>query len=125
VELGLLMACGQRYREPMTLIEEARRMAPSLSRGTSFVYILQLQSGVFYVGCSNDAEARFAKHADRTACYTTAVNPPVAVLYIEIHPDFATAREREAQIKKWSRAKKEALMAGDISRLKALSRSRD
>ena len=123
--LRLLMACGQRYPEAMSLFDEARRMAPSLSRGISFVYILRLRSGAFYVGCSNDAETRFAEHAAGTACRTTAIDPPIAVLFIELRSDFAEARGREAQIKKWSRAKKEALVAGDLLRLKSLSQSRD
>ena len=99
-------------------------MAPSLSRGIPFVYILQLRSGAFYVGCSNDVDARFADHAAGTACRTTTIDPPVAVLWIEIHSDFAAARHREAQIKKWSRAKKSALIAGDLARLRELSRNR-
>jgi putative endonuclease len=119
------MACGQRYSQAMSILDEARRMAPSLSRGISFVYILRLHSGAFYVGCSNDAETRFAEHAEGRACRTTAIDAPIAVLFIELQTDFAMARRREAQIKKWSRAKKEALIAGDMDRLKALSRSRD
>jgi predicted GIY-YIG superfamily endonuclease len=31
---------------------------------------------------------------------------------------------REAQIKRWTRAKKEALVAGDINKLQELSKSR-
>ena len=99
-------------------------MAPSLSRGVAFVYILRLRSGALYVGCSIDAEERFAAHADGTACFTTKVDPPVIVLFIEIQSDFAVARQREAQIKKWSRAKKLALATGDLARLKSLSKSR-
>ena len=123
--LHLLMTCGQRYPEAMSLFDEARRMALSLSRGISFVYILRLHSGTLYIGCSNDAETRFADHAAGIACRTTAIDPPVAVLFIELQTDFAMARQREGQIKKWSRAKKEALIAGDLLRLKALSQSRD
>ncbi len=100
-------------------------MDPSLSRGISFVYILRLRSGAFYVGCSNDVETRFGEHTEGTACRTTTIDSPIAVLFIEIHADFAMARRREAQIKKWSRAKKEALIAGDMDRLKALSQSHD
>lgn len=98
-------------------------MAPSLSRGIPFVYILQLRSGAYYVGCSTDAETRFSEHTTGTACRTTVIDPPVAVAFIEIHPSFASARQRETQIKKWSRAKKQALIAGDVDQLKALSRS--
>ena len=109
----------------MSLIDEARRIVPSLSRGISFVYILRLRSGALYVGCSSDAEMRFAEHVAGTTCRTTAIDPPVSVLSVEIHTDFASARKKEAQIKKWSRAKKEALIAGDLHRLKSLSRSRE
>jgi putative endonuclease len=100
-------------------------MAPSLSRGSSIVYILRLRSGALYVGCSNDAETRFRDHAKGQACRTTKIDPPIEVLLIELHDDFAKARHRETQIKKWSRAKKEALIAGNVDQLKALSRSRD
>jgi len=44
---------------------------------------------------------------------------------VEIHSDFSAARRREAQIKKWSRARKEAFVADDLSRLRAFGRSRD
>ena len=100
-------------------------MAPSLSSGIALVYILRLRSGALDVGCSDHAEARFARHAKGTACRTTAIDPPLSVMWVEIHPDFSAARRREAQIQKWSRAKKEALVADDLSPLKALSRSRD
>jgi predicted GIY-YIG superfamily endonuclease len=109
----------------MSLVEEARRMAPSLPRGTSIVYMLRLRSGAIYVGCSDDVEVRFSAHASGTACRCTAQDPPVSVLFIEVQPDFGAARRREAQIKKWSREKKEALAVGDFSRLKLLSRSRE
>ena len=109
----------------MSLLEEARRMAPSLSRGKSFVYILQLRSGASYVGCTSDVESRLAEHEVGRACRTTASDPPVAVLFLEVQSDFASARRRETQIKKWSRAKKEALIRGDVDLLKSLSKSRE
>jgi len=100
-------------------------MAPSLSRGVSIVYVLQLRSGKLYVGSSKDAETRFRDHVAGDACHTTKVDPPIAVLYVGILADFIQARRRETQIKKWSRAKKEAPIIGDALRLKRLSRSRD
>ena len=100
-------------------------MAPSLSRGTPFVYILRLHSGGLYIGCSTDYEARLSEHQKRTGCRTTKLDPPVSVLWIETVSDFPTARRREAQLKKWSRAKKEALIAGDTTKLKILSRSKE
>ncbi len=75
-------------------------MAPSLSRGISFVYILRLHSGSIYVGCSSDAEDRFHRHSTGTACRATALDRAMCVVYLEIHADFCAARRREAQIKK-------------------------
>jgi putative endonuclease len=100
-------------------------MAPSLSRGTPFVYILRLRSGNFYVGCSTDFEARFREHEHGTACRTIAIDPPEALLFVETQSDFPTARRRESQIKRWSRAKKQALISGDYPLLQRLSKSRE
>ena len=108
-----------------TLIAEARRMAPSLSRGMSVVYFLRLRSGLLYVGASTDLEQRLADHTSGQACRTTTLDPPICVLRVELYDSFATARAREAQLKKWSRAKKEALIAENLRILSALSRSRD
>jgi putative endonuclease len=109
----------------MTLQETARRMVPSLSRDTPFVYILRLRSGDLYVGCSTDLETRFREHESGKACRTTAVDPAEALLFVEVQPDFRSARRRESQIKRWSRAKKRALINGDYVQLQRLSRSHD
>lgn len=106
------------------LVAEARRMVPSLSRGTAVVYLLRLRSGIIYVGASLDLMQRLEDHAARRACQTTALDPASSVLHIECFGTFSQARQREAQIKRWTRAKKEALVAGDLATLKALARSR-
>jgi len=46
------------------------------------------------------------------------------LLHFEEYDTFVEARHREAQIKRWSRAKKEALVTGDLEKLRALSKSR-
>ena len=107
------------------LIAEARRMAPSLSRGMAVVYFLRLKSGIIYVGASIDLEQRLDDHASGQACRTTALDPPSALLRVEVCPTFADARQREPQLKRWSRQKKEALIRGDVDRLRKLSQSRD
>lgn len=107
------------------LIAEARRMAPSLSRGTCVVYFLRLRSGVIYVGASVDLEQRLGDHLSGQACRTTALDIPAALLRVEIYSTFSEARQREAQLKRWSRPKKAALVGGDFDRLRKLSQSRD
>jgi len=106
------------------LIAEARRMAPSLSRGTPVGYFLRLCSGITYIGASIDLEQRLVDHSSGKACRSTQLDPVVAILRVEVYPTFAQARHREAQLKRWSRAKKEALIAGNLPRLHCLSKSR-
>jgi len=118
----------------MDFKEDAHRNLPELrsvlgglqgESGRCFTYILKLRSGRYYTGCTSELETRLKEHINGTACHTTRFDPPEALLWIEIQPDFRAARAREAQIKKWSRAKKEALIAGDRARLREASRSRE
>jgi putative endonuclease len=46
---------------------------------------------------------------------------PVHFAYAEVHSSFVLARRREAQIKRWSRAKKEALISGNLAQLHAFA----
>ena len=78
-----------------------------------------------YTGASTDLAQRLTDHASGRACRTTTLDAPVALLRVEVFATFPEARRREAQIKRWSRAKKEALIRGDEANLKTLARSRD
>ncbi len=92
---------------------------------TAWTYILRLKSGQLYIGSTTDLDRRFAEHTAGQACRTTKLDPPVKVVYSESFPTFSEARKREAQIKRWNRAKKEALVAGDMVKLQNLSKSRN
>ena len=122
---GLFKISGGSFMFLMSLVGEARRMAPSLSRGISFVYVLRLRSGGLYIGCSTNLEKRFGEHERGKACRTTKLDPPKSVAWIEMQTDLPAARRRETQIKKWSRAKKEALIFQDTESLRCLAKSRD
>ena len=91
---------------------------------TAWFYILRLQSGSLYIGATKDLEKRYAEHRIGSAGRTTSLDPPVSLVYSEEHESFSKARQREAQVKRWSRAKKEALVAGDKDKLRGLSKSR-
>ncbi len=91
---------------------------------TAWFYILRLKSGQLYIGSTTDLDQRYKDHCSGKACRTTQLDPPVAPLYSEKLENFSDARKREAQVKRWSRAKKEAIVAGDLSKLKELSRGR-
>ena len=80
---------------------------------TAWAYILRLKSGQLYIGSTTDLDHRFADHTAGHACRTTKLDPPLKIVYSETLPTFSDARKREMQIKRWTRAKKKALVAGD------------
>ena len=89
----------------------------------AYFYILQLRSGAYYCGVTKNVDSQ--EHLSGRGCRTTLIDPPVALLYSELHSDISAARKRELQVKKWSRAKKEALIARNTDRLKQLAQSRE
>ncbi|MGE3275236.1 MAG: GIY-YIG nuclease family protein [Vicinamibacterales bacterium] len=85
-----------------------------------FVYVLRCANGALYIGETADLARRLEQHRDGSASGFTASRRPVALEYFERHETRAAALERERQLKRWSRAKKEALIAGDVTLLKQL-----
>ncbi len=87
----------------------------------AWVYMLRCVDGSYYVGCTTNLELRLAQHsAGALGGYTAARRPVECVWTDEFqHIDDAIAHER--RLKRWSRAKKEAFIAGDWTRLRALS----
>jgi putative endonuclease len=91
----------------------------------AWLYILRLKSGNLYIGATTDLNQRYQDHLNGQACRTTKLDPPLELVYSESLPTFSDARKREVQIKRWSRAKKEALVADDMVKLRNLSKSRN
>jgi putative endonuclease len=90
----------------------------------AWLYILRLKSGALYVGATTNLDQRYKDHCSGKACRTTKVDPPLALIHSEEYQTNSDARKREAQIKRWTKVKKEALIAGDLEKLKLLSRSK-
>ena len=90
----------------------------------AWFYILRLKSGALYIGATTDLDQRCKDHCCGKACRTTKLDPPVAFVHSEKFETNLEARRREAQVKRWSRAKKEALVSGDLTKLKCLSKSK-
>ena len=88
------------------------------------LYILRLRSGQLYIGSTTDLDQRYKAHCSGKASRTTKIDPPLGIVYTEEFESFSEARKREAQVKRWSRAKKEALVSGNLSKLKDLSKAR-
>ena len=90
-----------------------------------YTYILRCSNGSFYVGHTNCIEKRFMCHVSKHGAKFTAVNKPEQVEYKEEFISEKAAVQRELQIKKWTRAKKQALIDGNLVRLRELSKSHD
>ena len=87
-----------------------------------FVYILTNadRHTVLYIGVTNDLEHRASDHSlGRGSGFTRQYNVQKLV-YFETCPDPTSAIAREKQVKKWSRAKKEALIAKENPRWRDL-----
>jgi predicted GIY-YIG superfamily endonuclease len=93
--------------------------------GASFVYILRLADGACYVGQTCDLRERLRKHRLGLGAKHTKDHPDCQLVYWEGPFPLTQAVQRESQVKRWSRAKKEALIRGDYVALRRLSRSRD
>jgi predicted GIY-YIG superfamily endonuclease len=90
----------------------------------AWFYILRLQSGSLYIGSTRDLDQRCKDHFSGKACRTTMVDPPAKLVHSERFDTYTQARLREVQVKHWSRAKKEALVEGDLPSLRSLSKSK-
>jgi len=85
-----------------------------------FVYIVECADKSFYTGSTCDIERRIKEHNSKHAGKYTSIFGPVKLLWKESHPAQSLALKREAQIKRWTRKKKEALIRGDLRLLKKL-----
>ena len=89
-----------------------------------FVYLVRCVDHSLYVGSTNDLESRVEKHNAGNGSRYTSRRRPVALVYAEEYDTIEAAARRERQIKRWTAAKKEALVTGEISTLKRHSISR-
>jgi tRNA/rRNA methyltransferase len=82
-----------------------------------WTYILRLSNGIYYTGHTDDLDRRIAEHQAGIIKGYTSDKLPAEFMWADEFPTRAEALEAELQIKKWSRAKKEALIAGNWKRL--------
>ena len=80
-------------------------------------YILRCADGKYYTGHTDDLERRYAEHTHGGFCAYTLQRRPVELVWCAEFPSRYEALDAELKVGKWSRAKKEALMAGDWPKL--------
>jgi len=85
-------------------------------------YILRCADGNYYTGHTDDLERRMAEHLHGGFCEFTSRRLPAELIWSADFPTRHEALEAELRVKKWSRAKKEALATSDWDRLKFYSR---
>jgi adenosylmethionine-8-amino-7-oxononanoate aminotransferase len=88
----------------------------------SYVYFLtNWNNKVLYIGVTNDLERRLSEHKSKLAKGFTEKYNIYKLVYIEHYFDIEAAFQREKQLKKWARHKKDALVAKDNPEWKDLS----
>ena len=90
----------------------------------SWVYMLRCADGSYYVGCTTNLERRIAQHAGGEMGGYTASRRPLTCVWTDEFQVLDDAISFERRIKRWSRAKKEALIVGDWRRIEVLSKRR-
>jgi putative endonuclease len=90
---------------------------------TYYVYILECSDGTYYTGVTNDIERRLIEHniGLNPESYTSKRRPVKLVWFADTN-NINYAFEKEKQIKKWSKAKKAALIKSDWENLHLLSK---
>lgn len=86
------------------------------------VYLLHCTDGSYYCGQTDHLEARMQQHYAGEIGYT-ATRKPVELVWRGEFETREGALAFEQQVKGWSRAKKEALIAGDWQGIKELAKS--
>lgn len=106
-------------------LQPAKRVeCPERSRRTlmCFVYIIRTRNNQLYIGHTQSLERRELEHRFHAhgAKFLKAQRNDFSVVYSETFETRTEAMRRERQLKGWTRAKKEALIARDLELLKKL-----
>ncbi|MBN8941983.1 MAG: GIY-YIG nuclease family protein [Rhizobiales bacterium] len=90
---------------------------------SAFVYILRCADGSYYVGSTrgDDVARRVSEHQSGLLPGYTSRRRPVVLVWAGHFPRIVDAIAFERQVKGWRRAKKEALIEGELERLPMLA----
>ena len=89
-----------------------------------YAYLLRCNDGSYYAGHTDNLEQRVAQHESGAFGGCTARRRPVVLVWSDSFQSRDDAFAVERKLKGWSRAKKEALIAGDWDLVSQLARSR-
>ncbi len=90
-----------------------------------YLYILQCADDSLYIGATTDINRRLEEHNSKKGAKYTRGRTPVKLAYKEKCINKSEAQKRETQLKRWTAKKKQALINGNKSILRELSKSSD
>ena len=79
-----------------------------------YTYILRCADDTLYTGWTVDLSARLVAHNSGKAARYTRGRLPVEMVWFEEHADAATARRREVELKRLTRAQKIELITAKV-----------
>jgi len=88
-----------------------------------YMYVLVCADGSFYTGSTRDLRLRLEQHKAGEGAKHAGARLPVKLIYYETFDRIDQAFAREKQVQGWSRAKKLALIKGEVRELQRLSRA--
>ncbi len=87
-----------------------------------YMYILECSDQSYYTGSTKYLEARVRQHQHGEGANHTRKRLPVKLVYFEEYNRIDLAFNREKQVQKWTRKKKEALIQGMADELHQLAK---
>ncbi|GAA4799868.1 GIY-YIG nuclease family protein [Litoribaculum gwangyangense] len=90
-----------------------------------FVYILKCADNTYYTGITSNLEKRIMEHeSGKHIDSYTYKRRPIKLVYFAEFTNVDLAISTEKQIKKWSKAKKEALINNEYNKLPNLAKKK-
>ena len=92
--------------------------------GNFYVYIIECSDASFYIGVTNNIQRRLCELSDGASPKSyTFRRRPLKLVHVEEFASILDAISREKQLKRWTRAKKKALITNNTELLQRLSRA--
>lgn len=76
-----------------------------------YVYMIKNQYNNLYIGITDNPMRRLNEHNTKRGARFTKAQDHFEIVFLEKHENISSARNREIQIKKWRRDKKDTLIA--------------
>ena len=88
----------------------------------AWTYILRCADKSYYVGSCRDLDLRVWQHSTGLGSKYTSTRTPIKLVFAAEFDNVGDAYAFEKKVQGWSRAKREALIAGEFNRLPELSK---